>query len=198
MRLYTSPASPFVRKCRVVLREKGLIGGCEEVEVTFPYKDGAYTQINPLGQIPALETDEGPVLFNSPVICAYLDDLGGEPRLLPPERTEHWRVRRLETLADGAMEMTVKQVLESRRPEALRSADWVSHWRGGLERALDQAEAEAPDPSETHLGSIALAIACTYAEFRLVDFRYGEGRPRLRALTETLEQRPSFRETYPR
>lgn len=198
MRLHTSAASPFARKARVMLREKGLSGRIEELTAEFPYKDSAYTRINPLGQVPALETDEGLVLFNSPVICAYLDWIGSGPRLLPPEGPEHWRVRRLETLADGAMEMTVKQVLESRRPEHLRSAEWKEHWLSGLNLALDQAEAEAPSPDEFHLGSIALAIACTYADFRLPGFAFAHNRPRLAALTEGMEARPSFQDTFPR
>ncbi|HEX8232566.1 MAG TPA: glutathione S-transferase N-terminal domain-containing protein [Caulobacteraceae bacterium] len=197
MRLHISAASPFARKARVVLREKGLAGQAEELTADFPYKDAAYTRINPLGQVPALETDDGQVLFNSPVICAYLDCIGSGPRLLPPEDQDHWRVRRLETLGDGAMEMTVKQVLESRRPENLRSAEWIGHWRSGLALALDQAEAAAPEPGEVNLGSISLAVACTYAGFRLPDLDWAKGRPRLAALTEALERHLSFQETYP-
>lgn len=198
MRLHISAASPFVRKARVAVREKGLTEQVEELAVEFPYKDPSYTRINPLGQVPALETDDGLVLVNSPLICAYFDALGSGPRLLPLEGPEHWAVRRLETLGDGAMEMTVKQVLEGRRPQALRSAEWLGHWRKGLGLALDQAEASALKPDPLNLGAVSIAIACTYAQFRLPDFEWRKGRPRLAALTDALEQRESFRQTYPR
>ena len=82
--LHISRASPFSRKCRVVAREKGLADQVEEVTADFPYEDAGYTRINPLGQARALETGEG-VLFNRPVICAYLDTAG-------------WRVRQLQSL----------------------------------------------------------------------------------------------------
>lgn len=170
MRLHISPASPFARKARVVAREKGLAGRIEEVVAEFPYKDPAYTAINPLGQIPALETDDGGVLFNSPVVCAYLDSIGSGSKLLPPEGPAHWRVRRAETLADGAMEMTVKQVLEGRRPEHLRSPEWLGHWRSGMLLALDQAEprlrrprrwtsARSPRPSPAPMSGSACTTA---------------------------------------
>lgn len=199
MRLYLSAGSPFVRKCRIVLREKALLGRCEEQAVDFPYKDAAYTAINPLGQVPALVTDDGEVLFNSPVICSYLDRIGAGPRLLPTEGDDdHWRVRRLEALGDGMMELTVKQVLESRRPEPQRSAEWVGHWWRGLRLAIEQAEAAAPDPRRFDLGAISLAVACAYLDFRQPELDWRTAHPRLTALCGALEARPSFVETFPR
>ncbi|MGZ8363207.1 MAG: glutathione S-transferase family protein [Caulobacteraceae bacterium] len=198
MRLYISTGSPFARKCRIVLREKMLQGSCEEQALDFPYKAPAFTAINPLGQVPTLVMEDGEALFNSPVICAYLDSIGAGPRLLPPEGADHWRARRLETFGDGMMEMTVKQVLENRRPENLRSAEWIETWTSGLRLALDQAEAQAPAPDEFHIGSISLAVACTYLDFRKPEFDWRTGHPKLVALRDALETRVSFKETYPR
>lgn len=196
MRLFTSPGSPFARKCRIVAREKG--AAVEEVTAAFPYKDDAYTAINPLGQVPALVADDGAVFFDSPIICAYLDEIGSGPKLLPSSGPAHWRVRRLEALGDGIMEMTVKQVLEGRRPEGERSADWLGHWRGGLLRALDLAETLAPTPEDFDLGAVALAVAATYIDFRMPTLDWRAGRGKLAALTAALEERPSFKETFPR
>lgn len=199
MRLYLSTGSPFVRKCRIVIREKGLLPKVEETAIDFPYKsDPGHLAANPIGQVPALVADDGTTFFNSPVICAYLNSLSGAPRLLPPEGPDHWRVRRLETIGDGMMEMTVKQVLESRRPEDRQSAEWKGHWMGGLNRALDAAEANAPDPSQFDIGSIALAVAATYLDFRLPSLDWRAAHPKLHALRDALEQRESFKETYPR
>jgi glutathione S-transferase len=199
MRLYLSTGSPFVRKCRVVIREKGLLPKVEEVAIDFPYKsDPGHLAANPIGQVPALVADDGTTFFDSTLICAYLDSQSGAPRLLPPEGPDHWRVRRLETIGDGMMEMTVKQVLESRRPENEQSALWKGYWMAGLERAIEAAEANAPDPSSFDLGSITLAIAATYLDFRLPSLDWRAGRPKLHALRDALEERESFGETYPR
>ncbi len=199
MRLYLSTGSPFVRKCRIVIREKGLLDRVEETPIDFPYKsDPGHLAANPIGQVPALVTDDGIAFTNSPVICAYLDSIGSGPRLLPPEGPDHWRARRLETTADGMMEMTVKLVLESRRPEAEQSTLWKDYWLGGLSRALDAAEASSPEPSRFDLGAISLAVAATYLDFRRPDMDWRSAHPRLSALQQALEQRQSFKDTYPR
>ncbi len=198
MRLYFSTGSPFARKCRVVVREKGLLDRVEDVPMAFPYKEGAeFLAANPIGQVPALIADDGLAMTNSPVICAYLDSIGEGPRLLPAEGPEHWRVRRMETLADGILEMTVKLVLESRRPEAQQSATWSGYWNDGLLRGLDQAEAQAPDSASLDLGKIALAAAALYVDFRRPDLDWRSSRPRLAAFADAMDQRPSFASTRP-
>jgi glutathione S-transferase len=199
MRLYLSTGSPFVRKCRVVIREKGLLPKVEETAIDFPYKsDPGHLATNPIGQVPALVADDGTALFDSTLICAYLDSLSGAPRLLPPEGAGHWRVRRLETIGDGMMEMTVKQVLESRRPQEQQSDEWKGYWMAGLTRALDMAEESAPEPSNFDLGAVSLAIAATYLDFRLPSLDWRSAHPKLHALRDALEERDSFKETFPR
>jgi glutathione S-transferase len=198
MRLYTSTGSPFARKCRVVRLEKGLQDAVDEVTAVFPYKDDAYLQVNPIGQVPALVTDDGVVFTDSPLICAYLDEIGSGAKLIPASGDDHWRVRRLETLADAIMESTVKQVLESRRPETERSAVWTGYWRDGMNRALDLAETQVPDAGgPLDMGAIALASAGLYFAFRMPDLDWRSGRPKLSAFCDAMDQRPSFAATRP-
>ena len=117
MKLYITIPSPYARKCRVVAREKGLIERIEEIAVD-PYANAPeLLAANPLVQVPTLIAGDGQPLNDSPVICEYLDAIGSGPRLLPEGGAERLRVRRLETLANGALEMGVKLVLEKRRPE---------------------------------------------------------------------------------
>ena len=198
MRLYYSPASPFARKCRIVIREKGLERKIEEV-VADPYADDpALLAANPLAQVPALVTDDGVAMADSPVICGWLDAYTGRPRLLP-EGDAFWKVRRMESLADGVLELAVKLVLEQRRPESERSPTWIARWRLGLVRSLDVAEQKAPAETEPlDLGLIALAITGPYLDFRLPDIEWRPGRPRLAALCDALASRPSFQATAPR
>jgi glutathione S-transferase len=198
MRLYISAGSPFARKCRVVRLEKGLQGQIEEVLAVFPYKDADFMAINPIGQVPALVRGDGVAFIDSPVICAYLDALGEGEKLLPAEGEDHWRVRRMEVLGDAIMETTVKQVMENRRPDGERSPQWTGYWREGMDKALDQAEREAPDASgPLDLGKVSLACAGLYLGFRFPDLDWRSTRPRFAAFCHAMDARPSFAETRP-
>ena len=134
MKLYITVPSPYARKCRIVAREKGLADRIEEIAVD-PYANAPeLLGSNPLVQVPTLIADDGLPLSDSPVICEYLDALGSGPRLLP-DGPERLRVRRLETLANGALEMGVKLVLEKRRPGHERSPSWIARWTTNMGRA---------------------------------------------------------------
>lgn len=197
MKLYITHPSPFARKCRIVAREKGLAHRMEEI-VADPYaSDPALVAANPLVQVPALVVDDGTVFTDSPVICEWLDAQGPGPRLLPAGGEARWAVKRLETLAGGALEMGVKLVLEQRRPEGERSASWIDRWTANMGRALDALEAHAPAPEPLDMGVITTGVALTWIGFRHPDYDWRTGRPRLVALQAALEQRPSFRETRP-
>src|SRR5690606_38409231 len=111
MKLYITVPSPFARKCRIVAREKGLIGRIEEIAVD-PYANAPeLLASNPVVQVPTLIAEDGLPINDSPVICEYLDALGDGPCLLPADGPERLRVRRLETLGNQVLEMGVKLVL---------------------------------------------------------------------------------------
>lgn len=197
MKLYITTPSPFARKCRIVVREKGLIDRVEEIAID-PYASPAeLTAISPVAQVPALVTDDGQAVTDSPVICEWLDAHGTGPRLLPADGPERWRVRRLETLAGSALEMGVKLVLEKRRPESERSPSWIARWTENMARALDALEAAAPVAEPLDMGGVTAGCAVTWIGFRHPDFDWKTGRPGLVALQAALEARPSFGETYP-
>ena len=197
MKLYITVPSPYARKCRIVAREKGLAGRIEEIAVD-PYANAPeLLASNPLVQVPTLIAEDGLPLNDSPVICEYLDALGAGPRLLPETGPERLRVRRLETLANGALEMGVKLVLEKRRPEHERSPSWIERWTTNMGRALDALEAAAPDPARLDMGVITAGVAVTWIGFRHPDYDWKTGRPGLVALQAALEARPSFSQTRP-
>lgn len=197
MKLYYSPASPFARKCRIVIREKGMVARVEEVRADpISGGDAALLAANPIGQVPALIDDDGVAWIDSPVIAARLDALSGAPRLMP-EGESRWPVVRREVLADGILELGVKWRIESLRPDGERSPAWIGRWRAGIFRALDAAEAQAPGPDVFDLGAIATVCALTWLDFRHGEVDWRESRPRLAALQAALEARPSFRETAP-
>ena len=197
MKLYITVPSPYARKCRIVAREKGLADRIEEIAVD-PYANAPeLLASNPLVQVPTLIAEDGLPLNDSPVICEYLDALGAGPRLLPDGGAERLRVRRVETLANGALEMGVKLVLEKRRPEQERSPSWIERWTANMGRALDTLEAAAPDASRLDMGVITAGVAVTWIGFRHPDFDWKTGRPGLVALQAALEARPSFAGTRP-
>ncbi|MBI2261413.1 MAG: glutathione S-transferase N-terminal domain-containing protein [Caulobacterales bacterium] len=197
MKLYITVPSPYARKCRIVAREKGLADRIEEIAVD-PYANAPeLLSSNPLVQVPTLIADDGLPLNDSPVICEYLDAIGAGPRLLPAGGAERLRVRRLETLANGALEMGVKLVLEKRRPEHERSPSWIARWTANMGRALDGLEAAAPDAARLDMGVITAGVAVTWIGFRHPDYDWKTGRPGLVALQAALEARPSFAQTRP-
>src|SRR5689334_10879110 len=108
MRLWQNPASPFARKVRVVVRETGAAGRIEEIAVAVsPVNANAdLAAQNPLVKIPALQTDDGAVLYDSAVICEYLDSLNAGTKLFSTGKA-HWDALRLQALCDGILDAAV-------------------------------------------------------------------------------------------
>lgn len=197
MKLYITTPSPFARKTRIVVREKGLSDRVEEV-LADPYANAPeLLATNPVVQVPTLVAEDGLPVTDSPVIAEYLDMVGHGERLLPAEGEARLHVKRLETLANAALEMGVKLLLEKRRPEHERSPSWMERWTANLGRALDALEAAAPDAEQFDMGVLTAGVAVTWIGFRHPDYDWKTGRPRLVALQAALEQRPSFQATVP-
>jgi glutathione S-transferase len=199
MKLFISLTSVYARKVRIVVREKGLAGRVEEV-VTLPV-DAApeLVAVNPLSQIPALVDDTGQSWTDSSLIAAWLDGQGTGLRLLPEYGSDaYWHVRRIETAAMGMIEMMAKIVYENRRPETERSPFWLRRWEDNLVRAFRMADAHRPDPAVFDMGTLSLAIAGTFCDFRLGHVDWRKVAPRIAAVQAELEKRQSFIDTYPR
>jgi len=198
VQLYQAAVSPFARKVRVLVREKGLLGRVEEITVN-PLADPRELQaVNPLGKVPALVLADGCALFDSPVICEYLDTISGAPRFLPKEGERRWQVLRLQALADGMMDAAVAMVYESRRPDPQRSAEWQQRRRDGILRSLSLLETGVVMlASPAHLGSIAVGCALGYIDFRLPELDWRRDHPRLTLAYEQLSALPSMQATRP-
>jgi len=200
MKLFSSPASPFVRKVRMTIIETGLSDQVEEIAVAgTPTNTGTLPVAqNPLGKIPALERKDGPALYDSNVICQYLDDLGKGG--LYPEGGRRWETLTLEATADGIMEAAVLMVYEGRvRPEEFQYSDWVEAQWVKVSRALDAIESRWM----SHLAGpfdashIAVATALGYLDFRHGPRDWRAGRPSLAKWLESVENRQSYTDTVP-
>lgn len=201
MRLLSSPTSPYARKVRMTVLEKGLADRVA-IEPGVPMgtadEAAAVRRVNPLGKIPALVLDTGEALYDSPVICEYLDAIGTGPALLPASGTGRWTALRLQALGDGVADAAFNIVMEHRRAEALRSSEWLDRWTRAIHGAADALEeALAAGPLAADLGAIAIAAAFGYVDFRLPQIEWRAGRPRLTAAFADLAARPSFVATAP-
>ena len=200
MQLYINSGSPFARKCRIVIRELGLLDQVNEVFVAPAERPDALVAVNPLVQIPALLSDDGTAFIDSPLICAWLNaHYPSATQLIPPMGDEHWRVRRLETLADGLLEMVVKIVLEKRRPEHEQSKGWINRWSDNIALSLSQLNALCPEAEASiDMGSLTIALAMTYLDFRMPELSWKSQYTRLHAIQTGFEKRQSFVDTYPK
>ncbi|TXH93723.1 MAG: glutathione S-transferase family protein [Pseudorhodobacter sp.] len=201
MQLYTSPTTPFGRKVMVLIRESGLRDRVEEIGVAgTPLDPGSMPLVqNPLGKIPALvPVGGGAAIYDSRVICRYLDDLAGAG--LYPKGADLWPVLTLEATADGMMEAAVLMVYETRlRPAELRYAPWVEGQWQKIARALDAVEDRWMDllGGPLTMAHIALGVVLGYLDFRHADRDWRAGRPKLAAWEKAFATRPAMLETRP-
>jgi glutathione S-transferase len=200
LKLYHSPTSPYVRKVMALLHETGQVGDVVLAAATGTPVDPASMPLaqNPLGKIPALERPEGPALYDSRVICRYLDDRAGG-RLYPP-KPRLWDALTLEATADGILDAAILMVYEARiRPDTLRFEAWVEGQWAKIARALDAVEARwiAHLAGPLDIGQIALACALGYVDFRHGDRAWRAAHPQLAAWYAEFAARPSMEATVP-
>ncbi|MDT3670510.1 MAG: glutathione S-transferase [Aromatoleum sp.] len=200
MKLFASLTSPYARKIRILLAEKRLPF---ELVVDSPWEANTRVpDINPLGKVPALVTDDGEVFFDSPVIAGYLETLDASPAMLPEDRLEAVRVRQTEALADGIIDAAVATVLEGRRPQAQRSESEVARQIDKIERSLAELERRAHNRQWLHgdaigLGDVAVGVALGYLDLRRPELDWRARNPLLATLAERLCARESFVDTKP-
>lgn len=202
MKLYVSPASPFGRKASITIAELGLGARVvqEPASVTPISRNDEVARANPLVKIPTLVLDDGTSLYDSPVICEYLDHLSGAPRLFPAAGPARWSALRRQALADGLMDAAVLLRYEQAlRPEESRWPEWMAGQTGKMTGALDAMEAETPAfGAAFDIGHIACACALGYLDLRYAHLHWRDGRPALAAWFAVVSERPSMVATMPR
>ncbi len=197
MKLYGSFTSPYVRKCRVLIKEKAL--ACEFVAADAGGAGSPVPALNPLGKVPVLERDDGSSLFDSPVIFEYLDSLK-PPALFAASGEERWQMLRWQALADGILDATVTRLLETRRPAEQQSTDGIRRQEEKVARALAFAEQHASGAylmqNKFTAADLCLGVALEYVDFRYThDWRAKH--PKLARWLAGISSRPSFLETVP-
>jgi len=200
MKLYHSPTSPYVRKVMVLLAETGQQDDVTLVPATGTPVDAGSMPLaqNPLGKIPALERPEGPALYDSRVICRYLDDRAGGR--LYPAAPRLWDTLVLEATADGIVDAAILMVYEWRvRPETARHEPWVEGQWAKVARSLDAIEGRWMShlAGPLDMGQVAVGCALGYLDFRHDDRNWRGACPALAAWYEGFATRPSMQATVP-
>jgi glutathione S-transferase len=201
MKLFYQTHSPYARKVLVLAHEAGLADRLEVIhhETSPTLRNEEVFRVNPLGKVPVLVLDDGAILFDSNVICEYLDGLHKGARLIPSEGHARFFSLRLQALAQGLCEagITVRHETD-RRPEPYRypamrdgqieklvaSYDFLEHEGAGIDFG-------AADKHHVDIGQIALGTALSWIEFRGLP-AFEPGRPRLSAWYRAFIQRPSM------
>src|SRR5690242_15293020 len=197
MQLYFNPASPYVRKVRVVAHELGLSEEIDLISVSLtpvsPHE--GVRSCNPVGKIPALVTDDGATLYDSPVICEYLDARRGGNRIFPAVGAARWTALRRQAIADGIMDAAVlMRYEEAVRPRELRWQAWVDGQFLKIRTALDALEHENLE-GVFDIGTISIACALSYLDLRFESEGWRTSRPRLAAWAAAIGKRPSLAAT---
>ena len=181
MKLYYANKSPYSRKVRLVIINKSLENQVKEILVDpFANDNPSFLAANPLGKIPTLIFDNEKALYDSPVICHYLDGLSEINRLIPKDKTQGLNVLRWEALADGMIDAAYNLAMERRRPANEQSASWIARWSKEILRVLEYIETHYHELGNTlTLAHLSLASAIGYLDFRLPEILYDSACPQV-------------------
>jgi len=197
MKLHWSPRSPFVRKVMVFAHETGLVDRltCMRTVVASMAPNADLLSDNPLSKIPTLVLDDGSPLYDSGVICEYLDTLHDRPRLFPPTGSARWTALRRQALGDGLLDFLLLWRHERERPQA--SQPLLDAFATKLKATLASLEREASSLGGTPFGIGHIAIGCglSYLDFRFADLGWRSGHPQIAAWHASFAQRPSAKST---
>jgi glutathione S-transferase len=200
MKLFYAASSPYVRKVMACAIELGLDGKIETAKAAaHPVnRDQNIVAVNPIGKIPTLVTDDGLALYDSRVICEYLDQLGGGGKLFPRD-SRRWQALAEQAAGDGLLDAALLCRYEATvRPEELRYAPWRDGQMDKIATSLAQFEKWVPGFGDRFdIGTITVGCALGYLDFRFNDYGWRRGRDGLAAWFEKFDARPAMEKTRP-
>lgn len=197
MKLCFSPTSPYVRKVRACAITREIDKLIELMPMNANASPPELLAVNPLSKVPALVTDDGLALFDSPVICEYLDSIGEALPMFPAKGALRWRALKLQGMGDGILDASVPRRGEMMKPQDEGRIAWISRQKAAVDRTLDALEADPPHRL-VDIGSITIACALGYLDFRFAAQPWRQGRPKLAAWYEAFAQNPGIANTVPK
>ena len=199
MKLYFSPFSPYVRKCLVTAHEVGLADRISLLpSAVHPVqRDPVVMASNPLSKVPTLITDDGQALYDSRVICEYINHLGGG-QLFPIAGPARWRALTLQSLADGMLDAALLVRYEGNaRPEALRWAEWTNGQMDKISTSMAALEASSDMRHQNaDIGTLSLGCTLWYLDLRFADLGWRARFPQLAAWAAEFGQRASSKAVW--
>jgi glutathione S-transferase len=201
MKLHWSPRSPFVRKVTILLQETGLDKQVTNVRsvAAIAVPNAALMLDNPLSQIPALVLDDGQALYDSPVICEYLDSLHEGPRFFPAAGPARWLALRRQALADGMLAILLVWRQERMKTTAQQLPEWLASFATRINASLARLEHEAPALAQDgfDIGHLSIGCMLSYLDYRFADLDWRTEHPGLAAWHAGFAQRPAVIATAP-
>lgn len=196
MKLAYSAASPYVRKVNACAIVRGIDDKIERWKVATT--DPALLDHNPLSKVPTLITDDGTRLYDSPVICEYLDSIGNAPKLFPAAGPARWKALCQQALGDGILDATQPRRRELTLPLDDGRKAYIETQRGKVSRSLDLLESEAGSLGELKtIGEITIGCALGYLDFRYANEPWRPGHPKLEAWYAKVVKLAPLAETMP-
>jgi glutathione S-transferase len=196
MKLLNTPASPYGRKVVACAIAREINGHIEHVLMRASLSPPELLRHNPLSKIPCLITDDGLALFDSPVICEYLDSVGDATPMVPQSAALRWHALKHQALGDGIIDATVLRRLELGRPAGQVQEPRVARAGAAISRSLDMLEAELPSSHED-IGSLTIGAALGYLDFRAPDEGWRHSRPNLAAWWQDFSTLPAMADSAP-
>lgn len=197
-KLRYSSTSPFVRKVRVVALETGQDKDIELIKTMTADPTCDIGKDNPLNKVPALVLEDGSSLYDSHVICEFLDARHSGAKIFPAAGAARWTALRQEALGNGMADAGVLRMMETRRPAGEQSPAWIARQKLKMDQGLDALEREAPDFAKGFdIGLMTIAIVLDYFDFRFKAEGWRNGRPALAKWHEAISARPSLKATMP-
>ena len=197
MKLHYSPASPYVRKVMACAIARGLDGRIEKVDTNPHVSPPGLLADNPLSKVPALVAEDGTAIYDSPVICEYLDTIGDAPALFPPTGTPaRLAAQVMHATADGIMDAAVARRMQMALPQDDGRRAFDARQKAAIDRALAVLE-KNPPKGLAHIGEIATACALGYLDFRFGQEPWREAHPKLAAWFAEVSKLAPVAQTVP-
>jgi glutathione S-transferase len=196
VKLFYSPASPYARKVLACAITREIDGRIERLACNPNESPPELLHFNPLSKVPCLVTDDGLALFDSPVICEYLDSRGDALPLFPGHGPARWRALKLQAMGDGILDASVPRRWEMLKPAEAGRAAWIARQKAAVDRTLDVLEADPPHRM-LDIGSITVACALGYLDFRFAAEEWRPEHPQLAAWFEAFAENPGIAQSAP-
>lgn len=196
MKLFYSPTSPYVRKVMACAIARDIDQEIATIPTNPHESPAALIAENPLSKVPCLVTEDGFALYDSPVICEYLDTVGEALPLFPAAGAARWVALRHQAIGDGILDAAVIRRMESQKPRETARDSFIARQRDAIARTIAVLDRDPPGRL-LDIGTITIACALGYLDFRFADEDWRASAARLAAWFEPFAEQRSIAETMP-